>query len=110
MSDTDNNIVYSTDSGRVEKQKPKASSGAAFADGFVRIKRETKGRKGKGVTTIAGIEADDSELKKIATVLKKKCSTGGAIKSGIIEIQGDQREVVKAQLEKLGYKVKFAGG
>jgi translation initiation factor 1 len=106
----DENLVYSTDNGRVEKQKPQLAAGKAYADGFVRIKRETKGRKGKGVTTINGIEGDNDQLKKIAATLKKRCSTGGSIKSGVIEIQGDQRDVVKAELEKLGYKVKFAGG
>lgn len=110
INSDDSNLVYSTDGGRVDKEKTVKASGTAFSDGFVRVKRETKGRKGKGVTTIAGIEADNVELKKIAATLKKRCSTGGAIKSGIIEIQGDQREVVKTELEKLGYKVKFAGG
>ncbi|MFT4929107.1 MAG: translation initiation factor 1, partial [Phenylobacterium sp.] len=82
----------------------------AFSDGYVRIKRETKGRKGKGVTTIAGIEADNDELKRIAGILKKHCGSGGAIKDGIIEIQGDKRDMVKERLEKLDYKIKFAGG
>jgi translation initiation factor 1 len=110
MTPSDDNIVFSTDSGRITKAKPEKVAGMAFTDGFVRVKRETKGRKGKGVTTIDGIEGDSTELKKIAATLKKKCSTGGAIKGGIIEIQGDQREVVKTELEKQGYKVKFAGG
>lgn len=107
---SEDNLVYSTDGGRVEKTKQGPAGGKAFSDGFVRVKRETKGRKGKGVITIAGIAEDNATLKKIAATLKKKCSTGGAVKDGIIEIQGDQRDVIKAELEKLGYKVKFAGG
>lgn len=107
---SDENIVYSTDGGRVEKTKQGPKGGKAFDDGFVRVKRETKGRKGKGVITVEGIEADNSMLKKIAATLKKKCSTGGAVKDGIIEIQGDKRDIIKAELEKLGYKVKLAGG
>lgn len=103
-------LVFSTDGGRVAKEKPQSEGGKAFTDGFVRIKRETKGRKGKGVTTINGIGEDDAELKRIAGILKKHCGSGGAVKEGIIEIQGDKRDMVKTQLEKLGYKTKFAGG
>ncbi|MFT5164464.1 MAG: translation initiation factor 1 [Alteromonadaceae bacterium] len=108
--DSLSNIVFSTDGGRVAKESPQVVGSSAFSDGIVRIKRETKGRKGKGVTTIAGIEADHSELKRIAGILKKHCGSGGAIKEGIIEIQGDKRDVIKLQLEKLGYQIKFAGG
>lgn len=107
---SDNNIVYSTDGGKVEKDKTSPVKGEAYADGFIRVRRETKGRKGKGVVTVDGIDAQNSELKKIATTLKKKCSTGGAVKDGIIEIQGDKRDIIKAELEKMGYKVKLAGG
>ncbi len=107
---SEDNIVFSTDGGRIKQDKPKASGGSAYADGFVRVKRETKGRKGKGATTVSGIEGDATLLKNVAATLKKKCSVGGAVKDGIIEIQGDKRDIVKAELEKLGYKVKLAGG
>lgn len=104
----DNNLVYSTDGGRIsgvvkDKTAPKG-------DGIVRIRRETKGRKGKGVTTIEGLGLDGSELKKLCSSLKKTCGTGGAVKNFDIEIQGDNREKIKAVLEKQGYKVKLAGG
>lgn len=79
-------------------------------DGIVRIHRETKGRKGKGVTLIKGISLGDKELKALAKQMKQQCGTGGAVKEGVIEIQGDQREVLKAFLEKRQYTVKLAGG
>ncbi|MGB0468137.1 MAG: translation initiation factor Sui1 [Pontibacterium sp.] len=79
-------------------------------DGVVRIRRETSGRKGKGVTTVAGLPLAAAELKTLSKKLKKLCGTGGSIKDGIIEIQGDHRDVLKAQLEKEGFKVKSAGG
>lgn len=102
-------LVYSTDGGRIkpEEKQPEAQT---FSDGFVRIRRETAGRKGKGVITVAGLPLVGDELKKLAQVLKKKCGTGGSVKDGIIEIQGDKRDVIKAELEKQGYKVKLAGG
>lgn len=82
----------------------------AEMDGVVRIRRETSGRKGKGVTTVAGVPLPVDDLKALAKVLKKRCGTGGALKDGIIEIQGDHRERLKAELENLGYTVKLAGG
>ncbi|MEQ6917685.1 translation initiation factor Sui1 [Halomonas aquatica] len=82
----------------------------AELDGTVRIRRETSGRKGKGVTTLEGIPLPAGELKTLAKALKKRCGTGGAIKEGIIEIQGDHRELLKCELEKRGYRVKLAGG
>ena len=76
----------------------------------MRIRRETKGRKGKGVTTVSGIGLAKADLKTLAKQLKQKCSTGGTVKDGVIEIQGDHREKLKAELEKLGHNVKLAGG
>ena len=80
------------------------------SDGTVRIRRETKGRKGKGVTTVSGIGLAEIDLKTLAKQLKQKCSTGGTVKDGVIEIQGDHREKLKTELEKLGHTVKLAGG
>ncbi|KMT66016.1 translation initiation factor [Catenovulum maritimum] len=102
-------LVYSTDGGRIKPEETKEEA-QTFSDGFIRVRREVAGRKGKGVITIAGLPLVGAELKKIAQVLKKKCGTGGSVKDGIIEIQGDKRDLIKAELEKLGYKVKFAGG
>ncbi|MDN6322742.1 MAG: translation initiation factor Sui1 [Halomonas sp.] len=82
----------------------------AALDGVVRIRRETSGRKGKGVTTVSGIPLPSDDLKTLAKTLKKRCGTGGAVKDGIIEIQGDHRDVLRQELSALGYQVKLAGG
>nr|WP_320137153.1 translation initiation factor Sui1 [uncultured Amphritea sp.] len=79
-------------------------------DGVIRIRRETSGRKGKGVTTITGVPLAEKALKELAKKLKQQCGTGGSLKDGIIEIQGDHREKLKQLLEKQGYRVKLAGG
>lgn len=79
-------------------------------DGVIRIHRETKGRKGKGVTLVKGIPLGEKALKKLAKEMKQHCGTGGSVKEGVVEIQGEQREQLKAFLEKRQYKVKLAGG
>jgi translation initiation factor 1 len=75
-----------------------------------KVGRETTGRKGKGVTTVFDLAVSDSELQELAAKLKQRCGTGGTVKDGRIEIQGDNRDRVVAELEKLGFKVKRAGG
>jgi len=110
--------VYSTEHGRICPGcgKPAAScacskkKAAPRGDGIVRIGRETKGRKGKGVTVITGVPLDDDGLLNLAKQLKQKCGTGGTVKDGVIEIQGDQREQLVEMLTKQGYKVKTIGG
>lgn len=82
----------------------------ATLDGIVRIRRETSGRKGKGVTTISGLPLPHAELRALAKTLKKLCGTGGSVQAGIIEIQGDHRERLQRELERRGYSVKLAGG
>ena len=79
-------------------------------DGIVRIQRETKGRKGKGVTLISGVLLEAAELKKLAKELKQKCGVGGAVKDGIIEIQGDVRDQLFEEMKQRGFTVKKAGG
>jgi translation initiation factor 1 len=79
-------------------------------DGVVRIGRETKGRKGAGVTIIRGLPLAGAALTELAGALKRKCGSGGTIRDGAIEIQGDHRPLLRAVLEKLGYRVKQAGG
>ncbi len=107
MANKESRLVYSTDAGRiVETQSPQTIE----TNGTVRIRRETKGRKGKGVTTVSGIGLAEADLKTLAKQLKQKCSTGGTVKDGVIEIQGDHREKLKTELEKLGHTVKLAGG
>jgi len=104
-------LVYSTESGKVtEEVEENPLVGESYNDGFVRISRETKGRKGKGVIIITGIALPKDEFKKAAQTIKKKCGTGGAVKGDTIEVQGDDREKVKTILESMGYKCKLAGG
>ncbi|WP_354676530.1 stress response translation initiation inhibitor YciH [Citrobacter portucalensis] len=108
MNDSNSRLVYSTDTGRIDE--PKAVPERPKGDGIVRIQRQTSGRKGKGVCLITGIDQDDAELTKLAAELKKKCGCGGAVKDGVIEIQGDKRDLIKSLLEAKEMKVKLAGG
>ena len=118
-------VVYTSDMGRLcpdcgkptagcvcRKGKPRSQPAANRppADGIVRVGRETKGRKGAGVTVVTGVPGNDDELKRVAGELKKKCGAGGTLKDGVIEIQGDNRDRVTAELEKMGFKVKRSGG
>ncbi|MGB3724403.1 MAG: stress response translation initiation inhibitor YciH [Glaciecola sp.] len=102
-------LVYSTETGRikpVQDNQPTVHKG----DGIVRIKRITKGKKGKGVSAIEGLELAPNELKKLCSDLKKHCGCGGSVKGFEIEIQGDVRDKIKLYLEQKGMKVKLAGG
>ena len=111
-------LVYSTDTGRTctgcghplklcccSKEK-----NSHPGDGVVRISRQSKGRKGSGVCLITGVDLDGAELKNLAKELKKKCGSGGTVKNGIIEIQGDHRDILVEALIKLGFKAKSVGG
>lgn len=113
------NLVYSTDHGAMcpgcgkpvaqctcAKKRQAASQG----DGIVRISRQTKGRKGKGVSCVSGIPLPPDKLEALAKQLKQRCGAGGTVKDGVIEIQGDHREALALELGKLGYTVKLAGG
>lgn len=114
-------LVYSTDQGRmcpgcsqpVDQCRCKAAS-SPVGDGVVRVCRETKGRKGKGVTLVTGLPLADKELKALAKVMKARCGTGGTVKDGIVEIQGDQRDILVSLLQDMakdkGWVVKRAGG
>ncbi|MGM0951958.1 MAG: translation initiation factor Sui1 [Pseudomonadota bacterium] len=110
-------LVFSTEQGRMcpECRQPVSDcvcskSAAPVGDGIVRVSRETKGRKGKGVTLITGIPLDEKELKAYAKLLKARCGTGGTVKEGVVEIQGDQRDILVPLLEQKGWTVKKAGG
>ena len=111
--------VYSTEFGKLCPQchRPIAScvchqqkSKTANSVNNIRLLRESKGRGGKVVTVVTGVPLAGSELKVLANTLKKKCGVGGSIKGENIEIQGDQRQKLQNELEKLGYTVKQAGG
>ena len=103
-------LVYSTESGKVRPDNKDKQQPGLPQDGIVRLMRQTKGRKGKGVTLITGLPLAGKELKKLAKSLKQKCGCGGAVKNSIIEIQGDHRDSLEKELAALGYKVKRAGG
>lgn len=101
--------------GRAESPAPPAAETPAPAKKpaerpVVRVGRETKGRRGKGVTTVFDLPLSAPEIEKLAARLKAKCGTGGTVKDGVIEIQGDHRDRLVSELEGLGYRVKRVGG
>lgn len=100
-------LVYSTDKGKITEEKQEVITPS---DGTAKVRRETKGRKGKGVMVISGLGLDSKALKTLASKLKKSCGTGGSVVGETIEIQGDKRDTIKTELEKAGFKVKFTGG
>jgi translation initiation factor 1 len=111
-------IVYSTGLGSLcpncrrpvrECVCPKGVPGAAKV-AVVRVAREIKGRAGKGVTTITGLPLSLADVDALATKLKKRCGSGGTVRDGIIEIQGDHRDVIVAELMKMGWPAKKSGG
>ena len=120
----DSRRVYSTEVGRTcpgclravadcvcKKTHPTvAADAAAQGDGVVRLHRETKGRKGKGVTLVKGLILSEDQLAATAKKLKASCGVGGSVKNGQIELQTADREKVKTLLEGLGHSVKLAGG
>ncbi len=110
-------LVYSTDSGRMcpDCSQPVAQCRCAEqalpeGDGIVRVRRETKGRGGKTVTSVSGVLLGAEELKALAKRLKNRCGCGGSVKDGVIEIQGDKAELLCELLTAEGYKAKRSGG
>jgi translation initiation factor 1 len=111
-------LVYSTEHGTMcpacSKPQRRCSCGrrqpVVNNDGIVRVGRSTKGRKGKGVTVVIGVPGNNDALKVLSKELKKKVGTGGTVKDGLIEIQGDHRKIVAEELRKKGYTVKLSGG
>ncbi|HEY0754975.1 MAG TPA: translation initiation factor Sui1 [Ktedonobacteraceae bacterium] len=114
-------LVYSTESGRVttcptcalpykDCRCSQSTPPARKSDGIVRVMRDRKQRGGKTVTVIAGVTGSETELAALTQQLKKLCGSGGTLKDGNIEIQGDHCDKVMAKLTSLGYKVKRAGG
>lgn len=77
---------------------------------IARLRRERKGRAGKTVTVISGLRLVPADLEALAKKLKAACGAGGTVKGGQIEIQGDHRQRLAEELQKLGYKVKLVGG
>ena len=110
-------LVYSTDHGRMCPgcRQPQAQCACKApappaGDGSVRVSRETKGRGGKAVTVVKGVAADAAALAQLGKQLKAACGSGGTVKDGVIEVQGDHVERVIEALHKLGHKAKRAGG
>ena len=118
--DSNSKLVYSTEFGKIcsscGKQsaecicKKKRKYTIPKGDGKIRVERSTKGRKGKGVSLISGLPLEHPSLKELAKKLKQKCGTGGTVKNGVIEIQGDHRDFLVEHLNTLGYKAVKAGG
>jgi translation initiation factor 1 len=111
-------IIYSTAVGSLcpncrrpvrECVCPKGAPGAAKPTS-IRVGRETQGRAGKGVTTVTGLPLVLADIEALATKLKKRCGSGGTVRNGIIEIQGDHRDAIVAELIKMGWQAKRSGG
>jgi len=115
-------LVYSTETGQIcrscrkpvtkctcKKKKSTPQTPIKY-DGKIRIRRETRGRKGKTVTTISGLRLEADVLSQLAAHLKRKCGTGGSVKDGIIIIQGDHRNRLLVELKMQGYTAILAGG
>lgn len=115
---TSGGLVYSTDSGRMcptcrmpqAQCRCGATPASTATDGVVRVSRETKGRAGKGVTLVRGLALDPLALAALGKQLKTACGSGGTVKDGVIEVQGDHRERVVEILKGQGFSVKRAGG
>ncbi|WP_454695360.1 translation initiation factor Sui1 [Achromobacter aegrifaciens] len=112
-------LVYSTDGGRMcpECRKPQAqclckqaAQAVAAGDGVARVSRETKGRGGKSVTVVKGLALDGAALNALGKQLRNACGSGGTVKDGVIEIQGEHCERVMDTLQKQGFRAKRAGG
>ena len=113
-------LVYSTDAGRMcpACRKPVAqcvckslaAAAAPAGDGIVRVSRETKGRGGKAVTLVRGLALGEAALAQLGKQLKAACGSGGTVKDGVVEVQGDHCDKILALLQGQGYKVKRAGG
>jgi translation initiation factor 1 len=118
MATNHSRLVYSTEAGRTCPNcrqakadcRCKATAPRPSGDGIVRVSRESKGRGGKTVTLVKGLALDEAALQAEGKRLRSACGSGGTVKDGVLEIQGDHAERVVALLEAAGHKVKRAGG
>jgi translation initiation factor 1 len=122
----DSRLVYSTETGRICPACGRPGSACSCKekkavrtdrqpmsypkDGAIRIQRETKGHKGKTVTSVIGVPLENADLQKLAQQLKRRCGAGGSVLDGVIVIQGDHRQTLLDEIKKLGYTAKLAGG
>lgn len=102
-------LVYATGRGPVAAESPRRKPPPA-GDGVVRVGRAVQGRRGKAVTTITGLPLDEAALRALGGELKRRLGSGGSVAEGVIEIQGDHRDALVAELEARGYRVKRSGG
>jgi len=118
---TSDGVVWSSDHGRMCAACGRAKSAcacktrdaapdSATPGAVVRVERQTKGRRGRGVTAVTGLPLSQPDLARLAKELKRRCGSGGTVKDGVIEVQGDHRDTLVAELERRGYTVKRAGG
>ncbi len=111
-------LVYSTDAGRMcpDCRQPTASCSCRqnrvlpSSDGTARVSRQTRGRGGKTVTLVSGLPLGEADLARLGKQLKAACGSGGTVKDGVIEVQGDHCVLVLQALHKQGYAAKRAGG
>jgi translation initiation factor 1 len=103
-------VVYSTVDGDLRKGRDPGLTERRGDGDRVRVRREIAGRRGKAVTTVSGVPVHDVWLKELAAELKKRCGVGGSVKNGVIEVQGDHRDVVVQMLQAEGYRPVLAGG
>ncbi len=112
MAKNENRTVWSSEQGDLRKTKNLAPGTRSLppAQQTVYLHRDSSGRGGKAVTLVKNLVLSAEDMKVLAKILKQECGTGGTIKEGVIEIQGEQRQRIAEVLQKLGYKVKIAGG
>jgi translation initiation factor 1 len=103
-------VVWSSTDGDLRKARDPKLKARMAAGGRVKVRRETSGRRGKAVTTVSDVPLDDDGLRELAGRLKKRCGVGGSVKDGVIELQGDHRDVVVELLRADGYDAVLAGG
>ncbi len=104
--------VWSSDQGDLRKQNQKTAQGKSLPpqQQTAYLHRDSKGRDGKSVTVIKNLVLSEEDLKTLAKKIKQDCGVGGTVKDGVIEIQSEQREKIATVLQKLGYRIKIAGG
>lgn len=121
----DRPVVYDSDHGRIcpacqkpakscacrqRQTSPNQRQAAPKGDGVVRVSRDRRARRGKTVTVISGVPGNPAALDELGGTLKRLCGSGGTVKDGVIEIQGDHRDLVLSKLLDMGYRAKLAGG
>jgi translation initiation factor 1 len=112
MPQKESRTVWSSDQGDIRKQERTAPRIVSLPpqQQTAYLHRDSKGRRGGTVTLIKRLVLSDEDLKELTKKLKQLCGSGGTVKDGEIEIQGEHRERIAEELQKIGYKVKFAGG